>query len=79
MSKLTMAAAGTVGFLLGSRAGRGPYEWTTARLDELRSDPEVRRRAAEVRDVAATKAGDVAESAKATVDQATSGTGVATP
>lgn len=79
MSKLTMAAAGTVGFLLGSRAGRGPYEWTAARLDELRADPTVRRRAADVRDAAAAKAGDVAESAKVTVDQATSGPGVATP
>lgn len=42
MSKMAMIVAGGVGFLLGSRAGRGPYERFSARAREVAGDPRVR-------------------------------------
>ncbi len=47
MSKLSLTAAATVGFLLGSRAGRAPYESAKAQAQRLRRDPRVREAVAQ--------------------------------
>lgn len=79
MSKLTMAAAGGIGFLLGSRAGRAPYEKAVARAQALRNDPKVRQGVADAKDAAIEKAGEAAQAARTKVDEVTSGPGTATP
>lgn len=78
MSKLSIAVAGGIGFLAGSRAGRGPYEKTMSRAQSLRNDPQVRQSVADARDVAADKAGDVVQAAKAKADDLGSGPGATT-
>jgi hypothetical protein len=79
MSKITMAAAGAVGYLLGSRAGRGPYERFASEVQRLRNDPAVQQKAAEARDTVTSVATDAVEAAKARVDGVTAGPGTATP
>lgn len=79
MSKITLAAAGAVGFLLGSRAGRAPYEKFVGEAQRLRNDPKVQHKAAEVRDTVVDAASDAAEAAKVKADQVASGPGTATP
>lgn len=64
MSKITMAAAASVGFLLGSRAGRAPYEKARAQAGRLRRDPRVRQAVAQAGAVAQEKAGDAVSAAK---------------
>ncbi len=73
MSKFSLAIAGGIGFLAGSRAGRGPYERAVARARTLRDDPRVRRSVADARDVVADKAGDAVQAAKAKADDLGSG------
>ena len=83
MSKLTMAAAGGIGFLLDSRAGRAPYEKAMARAQALRNDPAVRRGVADATSATVDKAGQAAQAARDAardkVDQVASGPGTATP
>lgn len=79
MSKTSMAIAGGIGFLLGSRAGRAPYEKAVAQASRLRNDPEVRRAVENAAAAARDTAGAAAQTAKAKVDEVTSGPGMATP
>lgn len=64
MSKLTLAAAASVGFLLGSRAGHGPYESARATADRLRRDPRVREAVAHAGAVTQEKAAVAVDLAK---------------
>lgn len=79
MSKLTMAAAGGIGFLLGSRAGREPYEKTMARVQKLRNDPQVQRGVADAKASVADTASEAARAARTKVDEVTSDSGTGTP
>jgi hypothetical protein len=46
MRKLTMLAAGAVGYVLGARAGRDRYEQIKAGANRIASNPTVRAKAA---------------------------------
>ena len=79
MSKISMAAAGAAGFLLGSRAGRAPYERFAAQVQRLREDPEVRRRAAQARGTVVDAAAEAVDAAREKAAEVSSGPGMATP
>ncbi len=82
MKKITLVIGGVAGFLLGSYAGRGPYERVEQWARKLRGRPEVQRvadqvteSAGQLSDVAtstASKAADhAAEAASETVESVT--------
>lgn len=79
MFKITMAAAGAAGFLLGSRAGRGPYESFLSQVQRVREDPEVRQRAAQARETVTDAASEAAQTVRDKAAQASGGNGVAAP
>ncbi len=79
MSKTSMAIAGGIGFLLGSRAGRAPYEKAMTQVSRLRNDPEVRSAVENAATTARDTAGAAVQTAKTKVDEVTSGPGTATP
>lgn len=56
MSKIVTLTAGAIGFVLGSRSGRGPYEKLAAKAGEVRRDPRVQEKVSQAQDVAADKA-----------------------
>lgn len=56
MSRIVTLTAGAIGFVLGSRAGRGPYEKLSAKAGEVRRDPRVQEKVAQAQDVAQDKA-----------------------
>ena len=47
MKKLTLLAAGAVGYVLGTRAGRERYEQIKAGASKIASDPRVRSKASD--------------------------------
>ena len=47
MKKLTLLAAGAVGYVLGTRAGRERYEQIKAGATKIAQDPRVRAKATE--------------------------------
>src|SRR5699024_5358588 len=53
-----------VGFVLGSRMGRGPYESLERTARQVADDPQAQRRAAQARETAGRVAQDAAETAK---------------
>jgi hypothetical protein len=78
MSKLTMLAAGAVGYVLGTRAGRERYDQIVTQAQKIKNDPRVRRKASEAQQAAKEnapvvkdKAAAAAESAKSTVQEKT--------
>jgi Flp pilus assembly protein TadD len=78
MKKVLVLLAGTVGFMLGSRAGRGPYEQVERWVRQVAKRPEVRQvgdqlsaSTSQVSDAAARAASSVA---KQTSDAATHAT-----
>lgn len=73
MWKLSLVIGGAVGFVLGSRAGRGPYEQLEDRVRRLSGQPEAQRAAAQVGESAKYVTDQVTESAKRVGD---AGTGV---
>ena len=56
MSKIVTLTAGAIGFVLGSRAGREPYEKLAAKAGQVRRDPRVQEKVSQAQDVAADKA-----------------------
>ncbi len=56
MSRIVTLTAGAIGFVLGSRAGRGPYEKLSAKAGEARRDPRVQEKVSQAQDVAQDKA-----------------------
>ena len=61
MRKLTILIGLAVGFMLGSRAGREPYEKFQQRVRRLRQKPEVQDTVASMRDEVTGRAGDLAD------------------
>lgn len=51
MKKLTMLAAGAVGYVLGTRAGKERYEDIKAKASRLWSDPRVQEKAGQAEDL----------------------------
>ena len=74
MWKLPFVIGGAVGFVLGSRAGRGPYEELEKRARRLSGHPQVQRVADQVGESAKYVTDQVTQSAKQVGD---AGTGVA--
>ena len=76
MKRLLIVTAGAVGFLLGSRAGRQPYEQFMRTIGQLKDDPRVQEKAQQgvqlVREQAPVVAEKVAEAARTATDKVTS-------
>lgn len=51
MKKLLVLAAAGIGYVLGSRAGRGRYEQLKRTADKLRNDPRVQQKAHQAADL----------------------------
>jgi poly-gamma-glutamate capsule biosynthesis protein CapA/YwtB (metallophosphatase superfamily) len=56
MKKLTLLAAGFVGYVLGSRAGRERYEQIKKVATRVKDDPRVQEKATQAADLAMEKA-----------------------
>ena len=76
MKRLLIVTAGAVGFLLGSRAGREPYEQFMRAIGQLKDDPRVQAKAHQgaqlVREQAPVVADKVADAARTATDKVTS-------
>jgi hypothetical protein len=59
--------AGTLGFILGSRAGREPYERLTKTLGGMRRRPEVEGVADSVQDEVDQRTGEVSDGVRSTL------------
>lgn len=64
MKKFIFLAGLVLGFVLGSRTGRGPYESLERTARQVAEDPDVQRRAAQARDTASKAAHDAADTVK---------------
>ena len=64
MKKFIFLAGLAIGFVVGSRAGRGPYESLEATARQVADDPEVQRRAHQARGTAERVAQDTANTVK---------------
>ncbi|NMA77022.1 MAG: hypothetical protein GX960_07185 [Actinomycetales bacterium] len=64
MKKFIFLAGLAIGFVVGSRAGRGPYESLERTARQVADDPEVQRRAGQAKDTAARVAQDTASTVK---------------
>jgi hypothetical protein len=60
MRKLTILAAGAVGYVLGTRAGRERYEQLVRQAQRLRENPTVQQKVGEARHVATDAAKEAA-------------------
>jgi hypothetical protein len=63
MRKLMVLGAGAAGYVLGARAGRERYEQIVEQAQKLRSNPAVRQKVADAKDVASHAAKDAASAA----------------
>ena len=61
MKKLSLLAAGFVGYVLGSRAGRERYEQIKGMATKVRNDPRVQEKAKQATEVVKEKAPVVSE------------------
>lgn len=64
MSKISLLAAGAVGYVLGARAGRGRYEQIKSGAQKVAENPRVRRATDQATDAVATQASVAAGAAK---------------
>lgn len=64
MKKLIFLAGVAVGFLAGSRAGRGAYDTIEAKAREVAADPRVQETVGQARDTAVKTAQGAAETVK---------------
>ncbi|MFC7374617.1 hypothetical protein ACFQS2_13110 [Brachybacterium sp. GCM10030267] len=64
MKKFIFLAGLAIGFVVGSRAGRGPYESLERTARQVAEDPEVQRRTAQAKETAERVAHDTAETVK---------------
>lgn len=64
MKKFIFLAGLAIGFVVGSRAGRGPYESLERTARQVADDPEVQRRATQAKDTATKVAHDTAGAVK---------------
>ncbi len=61
MMKTTFLLGAGIGFILGSRAGRGPYQQLETKVREFTRRPEVQDKAGQVKDAAKAQASAVAD------------------
>lgn len=61
MSKIVILAAGAVGYVFGTKAGRERYEQIKDQATKIRSNPTVRKAAADAQDAVAQQAPVVKE------------------
>jgi hypothetical protein len=74
MKKLSLLIGGTIGFLLGSRAGRGPYEQVENWARQMSGRPQVQRVTNQVSE-SARRIGDVTtDTASTAADRAAEAT-----
>lgn len=64
MKRLIFVAGLAIGFVVGSRMGRGPYESLERTARQVADDPQVQKRAAQAREAASRVAHDAAETVK---------------
>ena len=64
MKKFIFLAGLALGFVIGSRAGRGPYESLERTARQVADDPEVQRRATQAKETAGRVAQDTASTVK---------------
>lgn len=64
MKRFLFISGLAIGFVVGSRMGRGPYESLERIARQIVEDPEVQRKAAQARDTAGKAAKDAAETVK---------------
>lgn len=64
MKRFLFISGLAIGFVVGSRMGRGPYESLERTARQIVEDPEVQRKAAQARDTAGKAAKDAAETVK---------------
>lgn len=64
MRKLTLVAGIGIGYVLGTKAGRGRYEQIRSKAQQTWQDPRVQEKAAAAQDLVAQKAPKVAEKAQ---------------
>lgn len=64
MKRFLFISGLAIGFVVGSRMGRGPYESLERTARQIVEDPEVQRKAAQARDTAGKAAHDAAETVK---------------
>lgn len=64
MKKVIFLAGLAIGFVIGSRAGRGPYESLERTAHRVAEDPGVQRRAAQAKETATRVAQDTAGAVK---------------
>lgn len=64
MKKFIFLAGLAVGFLAGSRAGRGPYDAVEEKARAVANDPRVQEKAGQARDTAVKSAQDAASTVK---------------
>lgn len=64
MKRFLFISGMAIGFVIGSRMGRGPYESLERNARKIVEDPEVQRKAAQARDTAGKAAHDAAETVK---------------
>jgi hypothetical protein len=71
MRKLMLLAAGAVGYVLGTRAGRERYEQIKRAATKVKEDPRVQQKAQQATDFAKEQAPVVADKVKETAGAAT--------
>ena len=64
MKKFIFLAGLAIGFVIGARAGRGPYESLERTAHRVAEDPEVQRRATQAKETATKVAQDTASTVK---------------
>lgn len=64
MKRFIFVAGLAIGFVVGSRMGRGPYDSLERTAHRVAEDPEVQRRAAQARETASRVAQDTAGAVK---------------
>lgn len=64
MKKVIFVLGIAIGFVVGSRMGRGPYEQLERAARNVADDPTVRQKAADAREAAGKVAQDATEAAK---------------
>jgi hypothetical protein len=70
MKKVVVLSAGAIGFLLGSRAGRGPYEQLEQWVRQVAKRPEVRQVTDQLSASASQVSGTAAQTASSVANQA---------
>jgi hypothetical protein len=74
MRKLTVLIGLAVGFVLGSRAGRKPYEKLHEQVTRLRQKPEVQDTVASMKDEVTGRAGDLVDKVTSKVSSTSTST-----